>query len=66
MPSDEEVVLVLATLLADTNKQAVFIYNVLLLKCLAYLITIRLRDADTSLFVEEWEKEFICEINAEQ
>jgi hypothetical protein len=32
VPFDEDVVLVLAVLLADTNKQSVFIYNLLLLK----------------------------------
>ena len=53
VPSDEEVVLVLAALLADSNKQFLFIYSLLLLKCLACLITIRLRDADISLFGEE-------------
>jgi hypothetical protein len=53
LSSDKEVVSVLATLLADSNKQFVFIYSLLLLKCLACLITIMLHDADTSLFGEE-------------
>jgi hypothetical protein len=49
----DEVVMVLAALLADSNNQFVFIYSLLLLKCLACLITFRLRNADTSLFGEE-------------
>jgi len=44
---------VLAGLLADSNKQFVFIYSLLLLKYLACLITIRLHDADIYLFGEE-------------
>jgi len=55
VPSDEEHVEVLVTLLTNNNKKFVFLHGLLLLKCLASILKIRLhiRDANTSLFREE-------------
>jgi hypothetical protein len=57
--SDEEDVLIVAALLAESNQNLVFIYILLLLKCLPCIITISLQYVMQILVLvgEEKEKE---------
>jgi len=61
VPFDEEDVVVLVKLLANNNKKFVFLHSLLLLKCLASILKIRLhfRDANNSLLGKNRRRKYL-------